>query len=131
MNGTEKYWKHALRSRFGDREDIGKDGFYDRYYSATTLPREALLELLELIEVEYDLSPGLLRPNDKLSKLLDPIPTRNPWRWLVYQARVEDRQSELNYRLAKRMHKYGTVGVWSKIETVDDLAHAWCGLRPK
>ena len=130
MNGTDSYLKDALRRRFGDREDLGKDGLYTQYYFATDLPKEVVLELLELIEVEYDLSPGLLRPEDNLSKLVEPIATRNPWRWLVYRTAGEDRQSELNYQLAKRMRQYGTVRAWSKFETVDDLVRAWCGLKP-
>jgi len=130
MNGTDAYLKDALRSRFGDREDIGKVGLYERYYAATDLPKEAILECCELIEFEYELSPGLLRPDDKLSKLVEPIPTKNPWRWMVYQTAAGDRQNELSYQLAKRMRQYGTVGFWSKIETVDDLIRAWCGRRP-
>ncbi len=130
MNGTDTYLKDALRARFGDREDIGKQGLYDRYYASTGVPKEALLELLDLIEFEYDLSPGLLRPEDKLEKLVEPIPTKNPWRWLVYRTSAGDRQSELSYRLSKRMRQYGTLGAWPQIETVDDLIRAWCGRRP-
>lgn len=130
MNGTDAHLKDALRSRFGDREDIGKEGLYARYYAATDFPKAALLELLELIEFEYDLSPGVLRPEDKLSKLVEPIPTKHPWRWMVYQTAAGDRQNELSYQLAKRMRKSGTLEAWSQIETVDDLIRAWCGRRP-
>src|SRR6266550_3807656 len=109
MNGTDEYLKSALLARFADREDIGKVGFYDRYYSSSGLSKEALLELLELIEFEYDVSAGLLRPDDNLSKLVEAVPTKNPWRWLVYHTAAGDRQSELSYQLDKRMRQYGTL----------------------
>ena len=131
MNGTEEHWKKAMYARFEGRDDLGKDGFYSKYYAGSGIGKDAVLELLELIDIEYNLSPGLLRPEDNLSKLIDPVPTRNVWRWLVYRARAEDRQSELNYRLAKRAHQYGTSGKWSRIETVDDLIRAWCGAKPR
>jgi hypothetical protein len=125
MNST-----HTRLLRFADRDDIGKEGFYQRYYSARDLGSEAVFELLELIEFEYDLSAGLLRPEDSLSKLVEPIATRNPWRWLVYQTAAGDRQNELSYQLTKRMRNHGTLKSWVRIETVDDLVCAWCGLSP-
>jgi hypothetical protein len=130
MKGTDASMKKALRARFADREDLGKYEFYEQYYSATDLPKDDLLELLELIEFEYDLSPGLLRPEDNLSKLVEAVPTKNPWRWLVYQTAAGDRQSELSYQLDKRMRQSGTLEKWTRIETVDDLVRAWCGQSP-
>ncbi len=131
MNGTESHWRAALLSRFADREDIGKKELYRRYFAEAGLPEAAVLECLDLIELEYNFPPGLLRPEDKLTKLFEPVATKNPWRWLVYQVKEGDSQSEIEYELSKRQRQYGTIGTWSRLETVNDLIRAWCGQKPK
>lgn len=118
-------WVATLLQRFADREDLGKRGVYQCYWSE--MPEPAVMELFDFVELEYNLPAGLLRPEDALAKLLEPVPTRNPFRWLVYQLRSGDRQSELDRQLAKRMRAFGTLGTWTNIETVDDLVRAWCG----
>lgn len=130
MNGTNNYWRRAFLSRFSDRENIGKERLYERYFMKEGLPKEAVFECLDLIEFEYELQAGILRPEDKLTKLFEPVATKNPWRWLVYQVREGDSQSEINHELAKRMRQQGTLGTWSRIETFDDLIRAWCGQKP-
>jgi hypothetical protein len=96
------------------------------------LPMPEVLECLELIEEEYPVPPGLLRPNDELKKLFDPVITKNPWRWLVYQGREGDRESEISYQLDKKLKAHGTRDLWVRngVRTVDDLLRAWCGLKP-
>lgn len=117
-------------SRFADREDIGRDGLYERYFM--DLPKEAVFECFDLIEEEYELPSGLLRPEDKLMKLFAPVDTKNPLRWLVYQVREGDSQTEITSELAKRQQRYGTNEAWVQagVETVADLIRAWCGKRP-
>jgi hypothetical protein len=123
-------WRRGLRIRFADREDLGKTGVYRQYWSE--FPERAVMELFELIEMEYELPPGLLRPNDSVAKLVDPVKTANPFKWLFYQGRTEDRTSEINYQLGKRQWQSGTQKAWehSKIRTVNDLIRAWCGVLP-
>ena len=82
-----------------------------------------------MLEVEFSLPPGLLRPQDDLNMLFESVETKNPFKWLVYRTRAEDGKSEVNSQLFKRMERYGTVGTWSQITTVDDLVRAWCGLK--
>ncbi|SRR2546426_971021 len=122
-------WQAEILKRFADREDIGKSAVYQGYWSE--MPEQAVMELFQLIEVEYKLPAGLLRPNDSLSKLLEPIKTGNPFKWLVYQLRASDRQSELNDELAKRMQEHDSSGSREEIRTIDDLVRAWCGCSPK
>jgi hypothetical protein len=96
------------------------------------LPEHDVMELFELLETEYQLAPGLLRPPDRLDKLFEPVTTKNPLKWLVYRARTEDSATELNYRLGKRQQRYKTRQAWQQagIATVDDLVRAWCGRAP-
>ncbi|MGH9873044.1 MAG: hypothetical protein ACRD9S_11350 [Pyrinomonadaceae bacterium] len=130
MNKTRGKWQDVVRSRFGERQDISKSELYSRYWASDGLAEASVLECLDLIEVEYQLPAGILRPQDKLEDLFDPVATKNPLRWLEYQTGADDRKSEVNYQLAKRMKQHETLGAWTHIETVDDLVHAWCGRTP-
>jgi len=123
-------WHKAFLKRFDGREDIGKRHLYERYFASEGLPRDAVYACLDLLAFEYEMPAGILRPSNKLEKLFAPIPTSNPFAWFFYRAREQDSQAEVNYRLAKRMRQYGTLGKWLKIETVNDLIRAWCGLTP-
>jgi hypothetical protein len=123
-------WRKMFLDRFAGREDLGKEDLYARFFAPEGLPKSDVFECLELIEFEYEFSPGLLRPDDGLTKLFDRVVTRNPWRWMLYQVREGDSKSEINYQLANRMRRFGTLGSWSRIETVNDLLRAWCGQTP-
>src|SRR5438046_2951640 len=130
MSKSSSCWHESFLKRFAERKDIGKDRLYAEYFMEDNLPKKEVLECLSLIESEYDLPAGLLRPDDKLTKLFEPVKTKNPLLWLIYQTRAEDRKSELNYELAKRMHQHGILGRWSKIDTIGEFIHAWCGKIP-
>lgn len=127
---TDNEWRAAIRSRFEGRENLTGEEFYGRYYVGSGISKEDVLECLSFIEVEYDFPAGLLHPEDKLIRLFAPVATKNPWRWLVYRVKEGDSQSELEYELAKRQRRHGTLGTWSRLETVDDLIRAWCGKTP-
>lgn len=131
MNGTNAHWRDALLSRFAKRQDIGKEVLYARYFEPEGLPKDAVFELFDLIEFEYQIPAGLLRPEDKLTKLFEPVATKNPWRWLVYQVKAGDIENELSYQLARRMRQHGTYGLWPDVETVGELTRAWCGQKPR
>ena len=121
-------WHTVFLSRFADRVDIGKDRLYDQYFSH--LPMKDVLEFLDLIEFEYEIPAGLLRPEDKVRKLFEPVKPRNPLQWLVYEVREGDSQIEITNELVKREKRHGTYEKW-KIETIDDLIHCWCGKQPR
>lgn len=132
MNRADKFWTNVMRSRFVDRELLSRDECYNLYFGPLNLPKEEVLECLDLIEFEFEVPVGLLRPNDRLSVLFTRVPTKNPWKWLVYRMREEDSQSELNYRLSKKLRQYTTFEVWKNIhiETIEDLLRAWSGEHP-
>lgn len=123
-------WRRTLLGRLADREDLGKTKAYQQYWAG--LPERDVMELFELLETEYQVPPGLLRPEDDVNKLLGPVRTRNPFRWLFYRARTEDRIAEINYQLGKRQRQRGTQKAWeqARIVTVGDLMRAWCGQPP-
>jgi len=123
-------WRRSILNRFSDRPNIGTTEVYIQYFQPMGLSENCVLEILELIETEYDIPAGLIRPSDKISQLVGEVQTRNPFRWVFYRAREEDIQSELNYQLSKRMHQHGTEEYWDRIDTVGDFVRAWCGLLP-
>lgn len=127
MSKGKAYWQGVIRERFGEREDLRAEELYERYWAAAGLPKAEVMECLNLIEVEYQLPAGILRAEDSLKLLFDPISTKNPLKWFLSQPAIEDRASEINYQLARRMEEYGTLGTWTNIETIDDLIRAWCG----
>jgi hypothetical protein len=103
------HWTRVMRSRFGSREMLSRDQCYEVHFAPLGLPKERVLECLDLIEVEFDVPVGLLRPTDRISLLFTPVPTKNPLKWLAYRGREEDSQSELDYELGKRLRRYGTL----------------------
>jgi hypothetical protein len=123
-------WRRSVVKRFSDRPDIGKKEVYLQYFEPMGLSEKCVLECLDLIETEYDVSAGLIRPNDNISLLVGDVMTKNPIRWVFYRAREEDIQSELNYQLGKRMRQHGTEGLWKDIDTIGDFVRAWCGGKP-
>lgn len=130
MKQRESKWADEILKRFPRREDMGKDGLYEGYFRGE-LHKEDVLDCLNLLEFEFKIQAGFLRPEDKLDDLFKPIGTKNPLRWLVYQTRAGDRQSEVSYQLSKRLRQHGTYDAWTKIETIDDLIRAWCGKNPR
>jgi hypothetical protein len=129
MNSSRRQQK--MLSRFEGRKDLGKSELYERYFKGEGLSLAEVIECLGLIESELGISAGVLRPEDKLDMLFEPVPTNNPLKWLTYQARAGDRQAEISYQLTKRLTRYGTFDDWTQIETIDDLVRAWCGKIPR
>jgi hypothetical protein len=113
-----------LLSRFGDREDLGLGGARNRFWPE--LDEQAVISILTLIEREYGLPSGILRPGDSLEKLFQPIETKNPLKWMMYQLRASDKKSEINYELGRRMARSTKTSNDAKITTVDDLVRSWC-----
>lgn len=130
MNLADRKWTNEMRSRFSDRELLSRDKCIELYFEPLGVPREMALECLKLLEFEFEVPIGLLRPADKLSELFRPVKTMNPWKWLFYRTREEDSQSELNYQLSKRLRQLGTFELWENIETIEEFVRAWCGEKP-
>ena len=123
-------WHQRLLQRLTDRIDLGKDRLYDEYFAKQLLPQEQVLNCLSLLESEYQISAGLLRPKDSLEILFNRVPAKSPLLWLVYRTREDDSRSEINYQLGKRIRKYRLDVQSSQIRTLEDLVKVWCGKSP-
>ena len=123
-------WKQQMLARFADREDIGGERLYDVYFKTQGYPKSEVLKCFDLIESEVGIQPGILRPTDKLNLLFQPIETKNPFKWMVYQVRGGDMQAAISSELTQRLRAHNTFDDWTQIDTVEDLVRAWCGLKP-
>lgn len=115
--------------------DSRLDRLFNQYFQPVGLPKDEVFDCLRLLEFEYGIPVGILRPEDKLSKLFEPVIAKTPWQWLVFRTREGDSETEINYQLGKRMRRARTLDSWSKVMrlgdmTVADLLRAWSGLSP-
>src|SRR5882762_1634856 len=113
-------WRNEILKRFADREDLGKLGLYNRYFRPKNLKQRPVLECFDLLEAELQVPPGILRPEDSLDLLFEPVSSRNPFRWMEYQVRAGDRQGAVTGELSDRLREFGTFDDWKTIATVDD-----------
>jgi hypothetical protein len=125
MKTRESAWRKAVKARLENREDLGKEGLHAAYFSH--LPKESVFECLELIEMECDVPIGLLRPNDRWEKIMEPPHSKNPLRWMEWQVKSSDVQLELISKLESRLKTLGTGDSWNTIRTLDEYVRAWCG----
>ena len=121
-----RHWQKWINERFGDRPALTREEAIKSFWA--NFPQTELEEFFELIEVEYGLDLGLLRPDDNLERLTAPIKTKNPWRWYLVEPRIEDAASELNYQLWKRADRNG-LGDFAPVSTIGEYARIWCGIR--
>ena len=135
MSKVDRDWERAMLERFKGRENLSFNELFKEYFGRAGLPKDEVLECLQLLEFEYRVPLGLFRPEDKLDKFFRPITANTPWQWLVFRTREGDSETEINYELGKRMRRAGTINSWSHIKrfgdiTVLDLLRAWCGFTP-
>jgi len=128
--GLDRRWMTAIRGRFADRENIGRERVYELYFANEDLPEQEVFECFDLIETEYGAITGLLRPEDSLEKLFQPVATRNPFRSMTYEIMAGDRQLWLGEDLRKQMRRHGVNQDWPRMETIGDFVRAWCGRKP-
>jgi hypothetical protein len=120
-----------LLKRFEGRKDLGKEGLFETFFKPIGLDKKDVLECLDEIELGYEIPPGVLRPEDSMSKLNERVTTRNPIEWFLWVGRNEFAGDDLLDELNRRLRKYGTFDDWGKtIQTFGDLVKAWCGKRP-
>jgi hypothetical protein len=120
-----------LLSRFEGREDLGKEGLYERYFKGKGLDKNLVLDCFEWIELDFRIPVGILRPADLMGKLTDRVTTNNPFMWFWWLGRNEFSGDNLLDELGIRLKEYGTFNEWKLIDTVNDLVCAWCGRKPQ
>src|SRR2546429_2220763 len=113
MSENNNRWQEGVLNRFAGREVLDQETLYERYFKGEGMLQAEVVECLTLIESELGIPAGVLRPEDELDMLFEPIPTKNPLKWLIYQTRAGDRQAEIGYQLNKRLRRYGTVDAWT------------------
>ena len=121
---SRRAWSETLRGRFPRDEVLDRESAFQRYWNE--FPKRDVFEFFDLVEVEYGIPAGLLRPEDPLALLLTPISTKNPLKWLFFQASTEDAASELNYRLGKRLARAGVQPVEKPLVTIGEYVRFWC-----
>jgi len=117
--------------RFQGRIDLGKDGLYETYFAELGLAEKEVMECFEEIENDYSIPVGVLRPDDKITKLTEAEPTYNPVKWFLWRPKSEFREAELLAELNIRLKTHGTLNDWKIIDTFDDFVRAWCGRKPE
>jgi hypothetical protein len=125
-------WIDAIRKRFADRQDIGRERVYERYFAEEGFAKKEVFEFFDLVESEYGGIAGLLRPDDSLEKLFRKVPTKNPLHWGEYEIMAGDRELWFGDQLIKKMRKHGTYTAKQlpQMETIGDFVRAWCGRLP-
>ena len=121
-----RYWREWLHERFGDRPALSRDEAVRMFWS--DLPPEDVAAFFEMIETEYQLDVGLLRPDDNLERFTTPIQTKNPLRWFAVEPGLEDSASELNYQIVQRAET--GLANYLPVHTVGEYVRIWCGLAP-
>jgi hypothetical protein len=126
VNRLHAYAQAALRQRFSDRVEFTWEEAYQQLFASPDLPQAGVFECFGLIELEYGIPAGVLRPDDSLDELFAPIPTKHPWWWMVYQVQAGDREAEILRQVDKRLRRHGQK-LRGGLRTIGDLIHAWCG----
>ena len=122
------HWQLWLQKRFGDRPALPRAQARATLWQH--LPTRAVEECFAFFEEEYGIDPGLLRPTDPLTLFTEPVQTRNPLRWMAVEPRLEDRASELNYRIVQQAAKHGKLDEWLPVDSLDDYFRVWAGMAP-
>ncbi len=120
----------VLLERFRGREDIGKSGLYNEYFEPLGFTKNDVFECLQEIELGYEIPPGILRPDDCLSKLNERVEANNPVEWFWWLGKNEFGADGLTEELQIRLRKHGTWDEWKEINTFGELVRAWCGEKP-
>lgn len=123
-------WAEKLRARFENREDLGKERLFKKFFESEGLDRNEAFLCFEEIEINFHIPAGILRPSDSLAKLTERVPASNPFEWFWWLGRNEFSDQGLLEELDVRMRRKGNFNDWKTIETFGDLVLAWCGKSP-
>ncbi|HET7463413.1 MAG TPA: hypothetical protein VFJ82_19330 [Longimicrobium sp.] len=121
--GYDSSWQTAIRERFSDRPLLEADAAVEQFWPG--YPRECVDELFTLIETEFGIPIGLIRPEDLLSIVFEPVHSRNPLKWFHIQFNMMEARGEVELQLAERLRRRGTRA--GNLRTFRELVEAWCG----
>src|SRR5689334_11452978 len=107
----------TLKDLFANREDLGRNELYRRFFSGQIASEGSLTELFDFLEDEFHISVGLLRPDDDLTLLFHPKPSNWWFGEFMNRAAAGDKRLELANRLHKRLTSRGKSAAWTDIPT--------------
>jgi hypothetical protein len=91
--------RQEIMARFPVRDTLEKSELIRRFFPENN--EGEVLELLELVEREFRIDVGFLRPDDSLYALFAPIPTRNPLWWMLFRMWESDGVTEISAEVAR------------------------------
>jgi len=119
----------AIKRRFPVRENLEKSELARRCFSEHD-GAEAL-ELFALVEREFRIDVGFLRPDDSLHALFSPVPARNPLTWIRFRALESIGVTEISTEVASKRRERGLPSEPPEgIRSFGDLVRAWCERGP-
>ena len=124
---SESSWREAIVDRFPARRTLPASEIFDQEWVHLAAPREEVMAVLELLELEYGLAPGFFRPNDLLDWLLETVVDNGFWSRTTNEVRAGDRALALGGYLEKRCKAHGTT-VPRNLITLGQFVRACSGL---
>ncbi len=128
---THEMQELEMRRRFSDRPEIPKPEVVEMFVSHSTATTESVEALLDVIEFEFSLPVGLMRPNDPIELIMAPITGNGWWSDITLELRIDSAHAGLLAHIEPRMKKLGMVipdpdsGAGPMFKTLGDLALLW------
>jgi hypothetical protein len=116
------------QARFPDRPILDDSQIIGLFCPAFYDSPEEARSLLVLLEQAFGIPMGLLRPEDSMQSVLTPSYRQTPWSWAQGITRAGDGELWLLEQLIPRIVSRGHNPDDVTIETVGELARAWCGV---
>lgn len=126
----DDYWYKSKLDRFSNREEVLFNILYENYFSKYDVPKECVLECLEILQELYKVPVGKFRPDDLLKTLLDVVKSPSVYTNLTYELYDSEMEDQFDEALDERLKKNGAAKFWVKVETILDCVLAWCGKHP-
>lgn len=91
------------------------------------LDQKEVSELFRLLEQEFRIDVGFLRPDDSLYALFSPVSTFNPLAWMIFRGLESDAKNEIGAELVRKRRKRGLPELLTtEPRTFGELVVAWC-----
>jgi hypothetical protein len=121
-------WDESIRARLKERAELTLSELSEVFGFAAKRDEAAVNECLSLFEEEYGIPIGVLRPEDGLEVFIEPPPAKGILTWLFERAAIEDKASELSYRLKRQRERIGRTPMPVRPPTtIGEYVDCWVG----
>lgn len=121
-------WNERISTRTTDRDELTLSELSELFGFSPQHEEAAVHECLSVFEEEYGIPGGLLRPEDSLEMFIEPPVPRGVLGWLFDRAAMEDKASELSYRLKRQRERMGRPPIpVHPPTTVGEYVRSWLG----